>query len=189
QRVRPNAARYGAAAKAVPGQRAREPRMGARLAVAEVGSERLQRGRGGAMTYVVVASAALGGVLLFLLAGASGNTSLFAPHYPLLLILNAVIAAALVGLVGYQLLSLRRALRGRVFGSRLTLRLLVLFAIMAVVPGALVYTVSVQFLTKSIESWFDVCVGTPPASGPPPRRRAPRPMLHGLARQARLIGR
>src|SRR5262245_57142081 len=29
---------------------------------------------------------------------------------------------------------------------------------MAVVPGALVYTVSVQFLAKSIESWFDVKV-------------------------------
>ena len=31
---------------------------------------------------------------------------------------------------------------------------------MALVPGALVYTVSVQFLTRSIESWFDVRVDT-----------------------------
>jgi nitrogen fixation/metabolism regulation signal transduction histidine kinase len=112
------------------------------------------------MTYLLVASAALGAILLFLLAAASANTSIFASHYPLLLILNAVVAAALLGLVGYQLVTLRRALKGRVFGSRLTFRLLVLFAVLAVVPGALVYTVSVQFLTKSIESWFDVRVDT-----------------------------
>ena len=87
------------------------------------------------MTYLLVASAALGGILLFLLAAASANTSIFASHYPLLLILNAVIAAALLGLVGYQLVTLRRALKGRVFGSRLTFRLLVLFAVLAVVPG------------------------------------------------------
>ena len=139
------------------------------------------------MTYVVVASAALGGILLFLLAVASANTSLFATHYPLLLILNAVIAAALVGLVGYQLLSLRRALRGRVFGSRLTLRLLVLFAIMAVVPGALVYTVSVQFLTKSIESWFDVRVDTALESGLTLGRSALDTMLSELRGKARVM--
>ena len=47
------------------------------------------------MTYVLIASAALGGILLFLLAAASANTPLFAEHYPLLLVLNAVIAALL----------------------------------------------------------------------------------------------
>ena len=44
------------------------------------------------------------------------------------------------------------------FGSRLALRLLLIFSLMAVLPGALVYGVSVQFLGKSIESWFDVKV-------------------------------
>ena len=107
---------------------------------------------------MLIIGAALGGILLFLLATASANTSLFSRHYPLLLGLNAVLAAALLGLVGYQLVSLRRRLRQRVFGSRLTLRFLVLFATMAVLPGMLVYLVSVQFLSKSIESWFDVRV-------------------------------
>ena len=37
-------------------------------------------------------------------------------------------------------------------------RLVLLFALVAVLPGALVYAVSVQFLGKSIESWFDVRV-------------------------------
>ncbi len=110
------------------------------------------------MKTVLILGIALAGVLLFLLATASANTSLFAAHYSLLLGLNAVLAVALLALVGYQLASLRRRLKGRVFGSRLTLRFLVLFATMAVVPGVLVYTVSVQFLSKSIESWFDVSV-------------------------------
>jgi len=36
--------------------------------------------------------------------------------------------------------------------------LLPLLAMMAIVPGALVYTVSVQFLSRSVESWFNVKV-------------------------------
>ena len=51
-----------------------------------------------------------------------------------------------------------RRYRARVFGTRLTLRLLIRFAALAVVPGLIVYAVSVQFLTRSIESWFDVKV-------------------------------
>ena len=66
--------------------------------------------------------------------------------------------ALLAALVAWQIRGLWRKYRARAFGSRLTVRLLLLLALMAVVPGALVYTVSVQFLSKSIESWFDVKV-------------------------------
>ncbi len=111
------------------------------------------------MKTLLIVGAALSGVLLFLLATASAaDSTLLAEHYPLLLGLNAALAGALAALVGYQLAAILRRHRARAFGSRLTLRFLVLFALMAVVPGALVYTVSVQFLTKSIESWFDVKV-------------------------------
>lgn len=110
------------------------------------------------MRVLLIIGAALAGVLLFLLATASANTSLFEQHYPVLLALNAGLAALLAALVTYQLVALARKYRRRVFGSRLTLRFLVLFAMMAIAPGLLVYTVSVQFLSKSIESWFDVKV-------------------------------
>ena len=110
------------------------------------------------MKYLVIVAAAFGGILLFLLASASANTALFASHYPWLLGLNAIVALALLGLVGWQLRTLWREHRAKVFGSRLKLRLMLLFGLMAVVPGALVYSVSVQFLTKSIETWFDVRV-------------------------------
>jgi nitrogen fixation/metabolism regulation signal transduction histidine kinase len=110
------------------------------------------------MTYVLVSAAAVGTILLFLLAAASANTALFGEHYPLLVVLNGAVAAVLLGLVIYQLSVLARQRRSKIFGSLLTFRVLVMFAIVAVVPGVLVYTVSVQFLTKSIESWFDVRV-------------------------------
>ncbi len=110
------------------------------------------------MKYFLILCLGLGAVLLFLLSTASANTALFAQHYPLLLALNGVIALCLLGLVVYQLLVLRKKLAARVFGSKLTLRLVLFFSLMAVLPGALVYGVSVQFLAKSIESWFDVRV-------------------------------
>lgn len=139
------------------------------------------------MRYVLIVSGALGGILLFLLAAASADTSMFAGHYPLLLILNGLIAVALLGLVGYQLLKLRRALKARVFGSRLTLRFLLMFVLMAALPGALVYTVSVQFLARSIESWFDVRVDAALESGLNLGRSVLDNMLNDLRSKARTI--
>ena len=110
------------------------------------------------MRLLVILGAALAGVLLFLLATASGNTTLFAQQLPLLVYLNTALAALLAVLVVWQLRGLWGKYRARAFGSRLTVRLLVLLAVMAVIPGALIYTISVQFLSKSIESWFDVKV-------------------------------
>jgi nitrogen fixation/metabolism regulation signal transduction histidine kinase len=108
--------------------------------------------------YVLVACACLGVIFLFLLATASANTALFARSYNLLLVLNGTMVAVLMGLVGYQLLRLRKQHKAGVFGSRLAARLVLFFALVAVLPGALLYGVSVQFLGKSIESWFDVRV-------------------------------
>jgi nitrogen fixation/metabolism regulation signal transduction histidine kinase len=107
------------------------------------------------LRYVLVLLMTLAAVTLFLLATAAANTELFAERYPVLLALNGGIALALAALVGYQLYMLRRKLRMRVFGSKLTLRLVVLFALVGILPGALIYGVSVQFLGKSIESWFE----------------------------------
>ncbi|OFZ99811.1 MAG: hypothetical protein A3H35_21390, partial [Betaproteobacteria bacterium RIFCSPLOWO2_02_FULL_62_17] len=110
------------------------------------------------MRYVLIGSIVLGAILLFLLAAASANTALFSEYYPLLIALNSGLAIGLTVLLVYQLLVLAGQRRRKVFGSLLTFRVLVMFAVVAVLPGALVYTVSVQFLGKSIESWFDVRV-------------------------------
>jgi nitrogen fixation/metabolism regulation signal transduction histidine kinase len=111
-----------------------------------------------AVRYVLILCVGLGAVALFLLATASVNMALFAEQYPLLLSLNGAVALMLVALILYQLLTLRRKLNAGVFGSKLTLRLVILFALMAVVPGALIYGMSVSFLARSIDSWFEVRV-------------------------------
>lgn len=109
-----------------------------------------------AVRYVLILCVGLGAVALFLLATASVNTALFAEQYPLLLSLNGAVALMLVALIVYQLFTLRRKLNAGVFGSKLTLRLVILFALMAVVPGALIYGMSVSFLARSIDAWFEV---------------------------------
>ena len=111
-----------------------------------------------AIRWVLLVLACLSAISLFLLATASANTDLFARRYDVLLVLNGALVVLLMLLVGVQLYRLLKNLRAGVFGSRLAVRLVLLFALVAVLPGALVYAVSVQFLGKSIESWFDVRV-------------------------------
>ena len=99
-----------------------------------------------------------GAALVYLMSEASANTTAFAQNLDLLLGVSGGLALGLMALIGYQLLTLRRKLRERVFGSKLTLRLMVVFALMALIPGGMVYAISFQFLQRSIESWFDVRV-------------------------------
>jgi two-component system, NtrC family, nitrogen regulation sensor histidine kinase NtrY len=108
--------------------------------------------------WLLLVLACLAAISLFLLATASANTDLFARRYDLLLVLNGALVVLLMLLVGVQLWRLSRNLKAGIFGSRLAVRLVLLFALVAVLPGAVVYAVSVQFLGKSIESWFDVRV-------------------------------
>ena len=111
-----------------------------------------------ALRWLLLVFACLGAIAVFLLALTTANTELFAGHTDALVLVNGALVALLMALVGWQLISLWRKLKRGVFGSRLALRLVLLFALVAVLPGALVYAVSVQFLQRSIESWFDVRV-------------------------------
>lgn len=110
------------------------------------------------MKYIVFICAALGVVLLYLLSHASANTAISGQSYNLLLVLNIALAVFLTLLISLQLWKLYRQMQAQVMGSRLTLRLLGMLAMMALIPGLIVYTVSVNFLTRSIESWFNVKV-------------------------------
>lgn len=110
------------------------------------------------MKYIVIVSAALGAYLLYLLSNASANTAASGEYYTLLVRLNIVLAVFLILVIGFQVWRLYRQIRNRVVGSRFTLRLLTSFAMMAIIPGLIVYLVSVNFLTRSIESWFNVKV-------------------------------
>ena len=110
------------------------------------------------MKYVIAIVTTLSVAMLFLLATAGANTEFLERLYRWLIVSNVVFVLFLLGVVGYLLWRLSRRLKARVFGSRLALRLLMVFSLMAILPGVLVYGISVQFLGKSIESWFDVKV-------------------------------
>jgi PAS domain S-box-containing protein len=134
--------------------------------------------------YVLILCVSLGAIALFLLATASANTALFAEQFPLLVALNGAVAFILTGLVAYQLTVLRRKRRAGEFGSRLTTRLVMLFALMAVLPGVLMYGVSAQFLARSIDSWFQVGVDRALEGGLNLARAQLEAMLKDVARDA-----
>ncbi|MBV8658091.1 MAG: HAMP domain-containing protein [Burkholderiales bacterium] len=117
------------------------------------------------MRNTLILLGSLATILLFLLATANGNSTVFGEYYRWLLGLNILMAVGLSVLVITRVLRLRKQVGARVFGSRLAWRLTLMFAMLAVLPGALVYTLSVQFLTKSIETWFDVRVDNALDSG------------------------
>lgn len=129
--------------------------------------------------------AAIGGILWFLLLmSTAADTVIFSRNYPLLIGLNIVLALGMLALVGWQLRSLWRDYQAQVFGARLKLRLMLMFGFIAVLPGALVYGVSVQFVTRSIESWFDVRVETALESGLKLGRSALDSLLADLGERA-----
>ena len=131
-------------------------------------------------------AAAVGVILWFLLLmSTAADTVLFSRNYPLLIGLNIALALGMVGLVGWQLRTLWRDYQAQVFGARLKLRLMLMFGVIAVLPGALVYGVSVQFVTRSIESWFDVRVEKALESGLHLGRSALDSLLLDLGDRAR----
>src|SRR5690348_4847243 len=139
------------------------------------------------MKLLLIVGSGVAAVGLFLLATASSDTTFFAQQYPLLLALNAAFAAMFAALVIFQLGALARRYRARVFGTRLTLRLFLRFAALAVLPGLIVYAVSVQFLTRSIESWFDVKVDAALEGGMNLGQQAIDQMLADLQNKAKAM--
>ena len=100
----------------------------------------------------------IGLVLLYLLTQATTNRDMYEQNYARLFTLNVVVAACLllgIGWVGVRLY--QRVRQGR-FGSRLLVKIATIFALVGVAPGLLIYIVSYQFVSRSIETWFDVKV-------------------------------
>ena len=114
------------------------------------------------LRWLLVVSAAvalgLGLVLLFLLTQATDNRELYARNYRQLFGLNVVVATLLMGVIGWLSMRLLLRLRQGKFGSRLLLKIAATFALVGFMPGLLIYSVSYQFVSRSIESWFDVKV-------------------------------
>jgi nitrogen fixation/metabolism regulation signal transduction histidine kinase len=101
---------------------------------------------------------AIGIVLLFLLTQATGNRELYERNYGRLFVLNIVVAGFLLLVIVWFAVRLAARFRRGKFGSRLLVKLAAIFALVGFVPGMLIYVVSYQFVSRSIESWFDVKV-------------------------------
>jgi nitrogen fixation/metabolism regulation signal transduction histidine kinase len=102
--------------------------------------------------------AAIALVLMFLLTQATNNRDLYEQNYARLLVVNMVVAGLLLLAIGWVAWRLIWRLRRGKFGSRLLIKLAAIFALVGFAPGALIYVVSYQFVSRSIESWFDVKV-------------------------------
>ena len=113
----------------------------------------MRHSQGFALT-LILSLALLGASILLSQSAQDGD--LFGDYYTALIILNAAGISILALLTFFQVRKLVSAFRARALGSRLTLRFIATFAILALVPLAMVYYFSVQFLSRSIDSWFDV---------------------------------
>ncbi|MFB9244641.1 HAMP domain-containing protein [Massilia antarctica] len=118
-----------------------------------------------ALRYAVMVGAAVVSILLFLLASASDNSGFFDRYYTWLLGLNAAVAGALLVFVVVALARLYSRYKSGKFGSRLMARLVILFAGIGILPGLVIFLVSVQFVSNSIESWFNVKIEAALESG------------------------
>ena len=104
---------------------------------------------------LVVIGAAL--VVAFMLSMTS-ERDLFERNFVWLFWVNLFVAGALLLVIAIAATRLMVRLRSGKFGSRLLIKLAGIFAFVGVVPGVLIYTVSVQFVSRSIETWFDAQV-------------------------------
>jgi nitrogen fixation/metabolism regulation signal transduction histidine kinase len=118
-----------------------------------------------ALRYALVVGGAVVSILLFLLASASDNSGFFDRYYSWLLGLNAAMAGLMLVLVVVALARLYSRYKAGKFGSRLMARLVLLFAGIGILPGLVIFMVSVQFVSHSIESWFDVKIEAALQSG------------------------
>ncbi|WP_371817456.1 ATP-binding protein [Polynucleobacter sp. AP-Nino-20-G2] len=104
-------------------------------------------------------------LLLILLSIASSNTEFFDKYFIWLYAANVVIGICLVLVILTLIVVIAiRWHKGR-FGTRLVAKLAMIFALVGVVPGLILYGVSLQFVSRSIETWFDVKVESALNSG------------------------
>jgi nitrogen fixation/metabolism regulation signal transduction histidine kinase len=96
--------------------------------------------------------------LVFLLAVSTKNAAAPSPYFGYLYWINIAVAGVLTLVVAALAFRLAWRLHKRRFGSRLLFKLAAVFALVGVLPGVVIYTVSYQFVARSIETWFDVRV-------------------------------
>jgi len=93
---------------------------------------------------------------LVLANDAAGGSSRFAALYSWVLGASALALLVLIVIIAQRLWRLRREMRERVAGARLTRRLLAMLILLAVPPVLVVYGFALNFLNATIDTWFNV---------------------------------
>ena len=98
------------------------------------------------------------GLVIAFMLSMTSERDLFERNFVWLFWVNLAVAGALLLVIVIAATRLAVRLRSGKFGSRLLIKLAGIFAVVGVVPGVLIYTVSVQFVSRSIGTWFDAQV-------------------------------
>ncbi len=95
---------------------------------------------------------------LYLLADATRSETSFEQLHYWLFPFNILLLAIFLILIVANVYKLAVQVIRRQPGSRLTLRLLLIFVVLAIVPVGIVYTFSVWLIQEGVDSWFDADV-------------------------------
>src|ERR1700729_4151589 len=95
-------------------------------------------------------------VALYLLASAPQNSQAFERWLPGILLVNIAGLLTLLVLLAGKLYQLVKDFRRNVPGSRLKGRTVAIFSVLAVAPILVVYYFALQFLSRGIDSWFEI---------------------------------
>jgi nitrogen fixation/metabolism regulation signal transduction histidine kinase len=95
-------------------------------------------------------------VTLNLMSSAVQNSAELSRYFIPLLVINLLGMVILFGLITFNSIRLIRQYLRQSAGSRLTLRMLMIFIIISLIPVGVVYYYSFSFLQGGIDSWFDV---------------------------------
>ena len=93
---------------------------------------------------------------LVLMSAAIQNSGRFGSLFSILLVTNLLGLVAFGVLIGINTRDLVSQLRKRVPGARLTLRMVVIFVALSVLPACTLFGFSMNFLMRGVDSWFDV---------------------------------
>jgi nitrogen fixation/metabolism regulation signal transduction histidine kinase len=111
-----------------------------------------------ALPIATAASGIFALALLVLLSTATSNTTFFDNYFIWLYAANVVVGVCLLLVIVTLVVVIAiRWKKGR-FGTRLIAKLAMIFGLVGVVPGLILYGVSLQFVSRSIDTWFDVKV-------------------------------
>lgn len=105
-----------------------------------------------------VVALALAGIALLGLAISSADNQFFETYFPILIVVNRAIAVLLFSIVVALAIKLWQRYKSRQFGSHLTSHLALAMTTLSLIPTLIIFLVSTEFISRSIDSWFNVGV-------------------------------